>query len=90
MSLEWTLIEGENDSDEELQALTRWVVEQLGPDVPLHFSAFHPDFKMTDRPSTPGATLTPRRRQRSSSRRTGAGVESGRASRSGSSFTRRR
>ena len=37
------LIPGENDSDAELDALTRWVVEELGPDVPLHFSAFHPD-----------------------------------------------
>jgi pyruvate formate lyase activating enzyme len=46
-----------NDSDAELDALTRWVVEHLGPDVPLHFSAFHPDFKMRDRPPTPPETL---------------------------------
>ena len=56
------LIPGENDSDEELNALSSWVVEQLGPDVPLHFSAFHPDWKMTDRPPTPPATLKRARR----------------------------
>ncbi len=52
------LIPGENDSDAELDALTRWVVNTLGPDVPLHFSAFHPDWKMMDTPPTPPATLT--------------------------------
>ena len=52
------LIPGENDSTEELEALTQWVVEALGPDVPLHFSAFHPDYKMRDIPRTPPATLT--------------------------------
>jgi pyruvate formate lyase activating enzyme len=52
------LIPGENDSDAELDAMTRWIHDQLGPDVPLHFSAFHPDWKMTDRPPTPPATLT--------------------------------
>lgn len=51
------LIPGLNDSDEELDALTRWVVERLGPDVPMHFTAFHPDFKMLDRPPTPPSTL---------------------------------
>ena len=51
------LIPGENDSDAELDALTRWVVDELGPDVPLHFSAFHPDYRMLDRPPTPPATL---------------------------------
>ena len=38
--------------------MTAWVVEHLGPDVPMHFTAFHPDFKMLDRPRTPAATLT--------------------------------
>ena len=52
------LIPGHNDSDDELQRLSRWVFEHLGPDVPLHFSAFHPDFKMQDIPATPPATLT--------------------------------
>jgi pyruvate formate lyase activating enzyme len=51
------LIPGENDSDEEIEAETQWIVEQLGPDVPLHFSAFHPDWKMLDKPPTPPATL---------------------------------
>ena len=51
------LIPGKNDSDEELTALARWVKKELGPGVPLHFSAFHPDYKMTDVPPTPAATL---------------------------------
>lgn len=51
------LIPGENDSNEELEALARWLVTNLGPDVPLHFSAFHPDYKMMDYPRTPPATL---------------------------------
>jgi pyruvate formate lyase activating enzyme len=51
------LIPGQNDSEEELDALTRWVVEELGPDVPIHFSAFHPDYKMRDIPRTPPSTL---------------------------------
>jgi len=51
------LIPGLNDSDRELDEMTRWVVEHLGPDVPHHFSAFHPDFKMIDRPPTPSETL---------------------------------
>jgi pyruvate formate lyase activating enzyme len=52
------LIPGENDSDAELDAMTRWIAEALGPDVPLHFTAFHPDWKMTDVARTPAATLT--------------------------------
>ena len=51
------LIPGENDSDDELDAMTQWIGENLGPDVPLHFSAFHPDWKMMDKPNTPPATL---------------------------------
>ncbi len=51
------LIPGLNDSDAELGALCAWVVEHLGPDVPLHFSAFHPDHRMMDTPATPRATL---------------------------------
>ena len=51
------LIPGENDSPEELRALSRWVVENLGPDVPLHFTAFHPDFRMRETPATPPSTL---------------------------------
>ena len=56
------LIPERNDSDEEIDALTRWVVEHCGPDVPLHFSAFHPDWKMRDASATPAATLTRARR----------------------------
>jgi len=52
------LIPGENDSAEELDSMTRWVVENLGEDVPMHFTAFHPDWKMLDHPATPPATLT--------------------------------
>ena len=51
------LIPGKNDSAGELDALTKWVAQELGPDVPLHFSAFHPDWKMSDLPATPRATL---------------------------------
>ncbi len=47
------LIPGHNDGDDELDEMTRWVAEHLGPEVPLHFSAFHPDFRMLDVPSTP-------------------------------------
>ncbi|MGZ3420422.1 MAG: AmmeMemoRadiSam system radical SAM enzyme [Polyangiales bacterium] len=51
------LIPGENDSTEELEAMTSWVVRELGPDVPMHFTAFHPDYKMLDLPRTPTSTL---------------------------------
>ncbi len=52
------LIPGKNDSDAELTAMSRWIARELGPDVPLHFTAFHPDYKVTDVAATPGATLT--------------------------------
>lgn len=51
------LIPGENDSPAEIESMTRWVVESLGPDVPMHFTAFHPDWKMRDRPRTPASTV---------------------------------
>jgi pyruvate formate lyase activating enzyme len=51
------LIPGKNDSDEELRAECKWVREHLGADVPLHFTAFHPDWKMRDIPATPPQTL---------------------------------
>jgi pyruvate formate lyase activating enzyme len=51
------LIPGENDSEREIDQMTQWVVEHLGCDVPLHFSAFHPDFKMVETPRTPSNTL---------------------------------
>jgi pyruvate formate lyase activating enzyme len=56
------LISGENDSDAEIDAMTRWVVDNLGPDVPMHFTAFHPDWKMMDHPPTPSSTLGRARR----------------------------
>ncbi|MGI6414121.1 MAG: AmmeMemoRadiSam system radical SAM enzyme [Thermoguttaceae bacterium] len=51
------IIPRENDSDDELKRMSEWIVEELGPNVPLHFSAFHPDFRMMDRPPTPPGTL---------------------------------
>jgi pyruvate formate lyase activating enzyme len=51
------LIPGANDSDEELQAMCSWIARELGPDVPLHFSAFHPDYRMLNTPPTPLDTL---------------------------------
>ena len=52
------LIPGKNDSDQELESMTQWIAKELGPDVPLHFSAFHPDYKMADIPATPAQTLS--------------------------------
>ncbi len=52
------LIPGKNDSDEELRAQCKWIRQNLGRDVPLHFTAFHPDWKMNDAPPTPASTLT--------------------------------
>jgi len=52
------LIPGENDSDQELHAMTEWIAKQLGTDVPLHFTAFHPDFRMLNYSATPPDTLT--------------------------------
>jgi pyruvate formate lyase activating enzyme len=56
------LIPGQNDDDAELARMASWVVEHLGPDVPMHFSAFHPDYKMRDVPPTPASTLNRARR----------------------------
>lgn len=56
------LIPEKNDSDTELRAQCQWIARELGTDVPLHFTAFHPDFKMTDVAPTPPATLTRARR----------------------------
>jgi len=52
------LIPDENDSQRELEEMTQWIVENLGPDVPVHFTAFHPDFRMLDKPRTPPQTLS--------------------------------
>ena len=62
------LIPGENDSPGEVEKLCRWVADHLGPAVPLHFTAFHPDWRMREQPPTPPATLT---RARAIARETG-------------------
>ncbi len=51
------LIPDENDSEHEIEEMTQWVMENLGPDVPIHFTAFHPDWKMLDKERTPPDTL---------------------------------
>ena len=51
-----------NDSPDEIRQMSKWVIQHLGPDVPMHFTAFHPDFKMLDVPATPAATLVRARR----------------------------
>ena len=56
------LIPGHNDSEKEVTELSQWVAKELGSDVPLHFSAFHPDYKLLDAPPTPPATLGRARR----------------------------
>jgi pyruvate formate lyase activating enzyme len=56
------LIPDENDSEAELEEMTQWVVSALGPDVPMHFTAFHPDYRITDKDFTPLATLERARR----------------------------
>jgi pyruvate formate lyase activating enzyme len=62
------LIPDRNDSPDEVARLSDWFVENLGPDVPLHFTAFHPDFKLKDAPATPRETL---RRARVQAQRAG-------------------
>jgi pyruvate formate lyase activating enzyme len=58
MEITTLLIPGENDGDAEIGALANWVGAELGVDVPLHFSAFHPDWRMRDKPPTPPVTLS--------------------------------
>lgn len=62
------LIPGENDDPAEIEAMSDWVMKNLGPDVPMHFTAFHPDWKMLDRPHTPPSVLS---RSREIARRAG-------------------
>jgi len=57
LELTTLLIPGLNDSSEEITAMSHWIMKELGPDVPLHFSAFHPDYKLDDIPPTPPETL---------------------------------
>jgi pyruvate formate lyase activating enzyme len=56
------LIPGRNDSDDELRRMSAWIGRELGPRVPLHFTAFHPDYKLGDVPATPASTLLRARR----------------------------
>jgi pyruvate formate lyase activating enzyme len=56
------LIPTKNDSDAELRAMCQWIARELRPDVPLHFTAFHPDYKLDDLPHTPASTLARARR----------------------------
>ncbi len=56
------LIPGRNDTDDELRAMSEWIAGELGRDIPLHFTAFHPDFKLTELGPTPSSTLTRARR----------------------------
>lgn len=51
------IIPGENDDEREIHQMTEWVASELGTDIPIHFTAFHPDFKMLDIPATPPRTL---------------------------------
>lgn len=57
------LIPGLNDSEKEIALLSEWIFEHLGPQIPLHFTAFHPDFRMRDISPTPQKTLTRARKQ---------------------------
>lgn len=57
------MIPGENDSPRETAQMCQWIVDHLGDDVPVHFTAFHPDFKMRDLPRTPHETLLRARQQ---------------------------
>lgn len=57
LELTTLLIPGQNDSEQELQQLTAWVAEHLGPNVPIHFTAFHPDYRMRELPPTPASSL---------------------------------
>ena len=52
------VIPGLNDAPDDIDRMTRWIADRLGADVPLHFTAFHPDYKLRDRPPTPPETLT--------------------------------
>ncbi|MFZ5467972.1 MAG: AmmeMemoRadiSam system radical SAM enzyme [Myxococcota bacterium] len=63
LELTTLLIPGHNDSEAEVAKLSEWVLTHLGPQVPLHFTAFHPDFKMREVPPTPAATLRRARAQ---------------------------
>jgi pyruvate formate lyase activating enzyme len=52
------LIPGYNDSDDEIERMSKWIVTELGQDVPLHFTAFHPDYRLLNAGPTPATTLS--------------------------------
>ena len=54
----YLVIPGQNDDRKELEALCRWIYKELGPDTPLHFSRFYPQYRLKNLPSTPVKTLT--------------------------------
>jgi pyruvate formate lyase activating enzyme len=56
------LIPGENDSATEIESMSRWIMDNLGPDIPIHFTAFHPDYKMNEIPATSHRTLAQARK----------------------------
>jgi pyruvate formate lyase activating enzyme len=57
LELTTLLIPGENDSPEEIKAMSEWIIKHCGDSVPLHFTAYHPDYRMMDNPPTPASTL---------------------------------
>jgi len=58
VELTYLVIPGYNDSEAEMDQFSKWVVDSLGPQIPVHFSAFHPDYKLVDVPPTPERTLS--------------------------------
>ena len=58
MELTTLIIPGENDDLSEIESMAKWIVEHLGTDVPLHFTAFHPDYRMMDKPRTSSEALS--------------------------------
>jgi pyruvate formate lyase activating enzyme len=63
LELTTLLIPGRNDAPQQVERLCQWILTHVGADVPLHFSAFHPDYRLTALPTTPSATLTRARAQ---------------------------
>lgn len=57
LEVTYLLIPGHNDTEQELRRFSEWVAGSLGIDVPVHFSAFHPDYKLTSVPRTPAGRL---------------------------------
>ena len=62
LEITYLLIPGHNDSDSDIRGISQWIAENLSPDVPLHFTRFHPDNEMEDVPWTPEDTMYRARR----------------------------